>query len=536
MFFIIKTNASSFYVATTGNDSNNGLIATPFATIQHATNQLLPGDTLFIRGGTYFEKIFCNASGTASNPIFISAYQSEQVIIDGTGVVGNELFVLNAKNYITLNAITFQNNYIQGAKGIYILSSGEGITISNCTVQNIGWTTDPLGDPYSVTPTGQAHGILVNGRTSQGIQNVTISDCNINNIITGNSEALTLVGNVDSFLLERDTVHDTKNIGIVVAGHYSWAVDEGVDAMLNQARNGTITSCVTYNNRRFSNVDAPAGIYADGAKNVIITRNKSYSNGNGMSAGCENAGFSATNITIINNLIYANDNQGIYFGSNAGQLENSLLKNNTIVENGTLGNFYSEVSLQNSTACQIIQNILIPTSSSHYAVSIFGYSVSNLIVDNNLAYRYDGNVVNLYVEGTPSQFTPTNSLNENPLFSDPSIINPDFNLQSTSPAIDQGLLNYTTIDSLDQNNEDRVVNGKLDHGALERNDGGCPDTLTIDSTYFISGKFTANQEVIFQDTELSSAGNLNLFVPLATVPEMFSLEHNMEVNANGCQQ
>jgi hypothetical protein len=255
-----------------------------------------------------------------------------------------------------------------------------------------------------------------------------------------------------------------------------------------------------------------------------------------MSAGCENAGFSASNISISNNLIYANDNQGIYFGSNAGQLENSILKNNTIVENGTLGDFYSEVSLQNSTNCYIVQNILIPRSSSHYAVSIFGYAVTGLVVDNNLAYRYDENEVFLYVEGTPSQFTPSNSLNENPLFIDPSILSPDFNLQSTSPAIDQGLLSYTMIDSLDQNNEDRLINGKLDHGALERNDGGCPSTLTIDATYFISGKFTANQDIIFQDAGLTSSGNINLFVPLATVPEMFSLEHTMEVNANGCQQ
>jgi hypothetical protein len=71
---------------------------------------------------------------------------------------------------------------------------------------------------------------------------------------------------VDTFILERDTVYNTKNIGIVVAGHYSWAVDEEVDASLNQARNGIIKSCITYDNRRFSNVDAPAGIYADGQK------------------------------------------------------------------------------------------------------------------------------------------------------------------------------------------------------------------------------------------------------------------------------
>lgn len=532
LLFLVKINASTFYVSTTGNDTNNGLINTPFKTIQYATNQLFPGDTLYIRGGLYAEKIFCNASGTSSSPVLISSFPNEEVYIDGTGVVGNELFVLNAKNHITLNGITFQNNYIQGAKGIYILSGGEGIKITNCTVQNIGWTTDPLSDPYSVTPTGQAHGILVNGRTSQGIKNLTISDCNINNIITGNSEALTLVGNVDSFLLERDTVHDTKNIGIVVAGHYSWAVDEGVDDALNQARNGIIRSCLTYNNRRFSNVDAPAGIYADGAKNILITRNTSYSNGNGMSAGCENTGFAATNITIVNNLIYSNDNQGIYFGSNAGQLENSILKNNTIVENGTLGNFYSEVSLQNSTDCHIIQNILIPRSSSHYAVSIFGYSVSNLIVDNNLAYRYDGNSINLYVEGTPSQFTPTNSLNENPLFENASLAN--FKLQSTSPAIHKGSKTYATIDSLDQNNQYRIVNGKLDYGALERSDGGCPDTLFIDANSFIIGKFIASEEIIFQATSLESSGKLNLFAPIVTIPELFDLADIMLIDPNGC--
>lgn len=530
-----RAHGATYYVSPAGDNLNNGSLALPFLTIQHATNQLSPGDTLYIRAGTYFEKVFCNANGTEIAPILISAYQNEDVYIDGTGVVGNDLFVLNAKNYITLSKITFQNNYIQGAKGIYVLSSGEGINITNCTVQNIGWTTDPLSDPYSVTPTGQAHGIIVNGRTTEGIKNITITDCHIKNIITGNSEALTLVGNVDGFLIERDTVHDTKNIGIVVAGHYSWAIDSGVDASLNQARNGIIKSCITFDNRRFSNVDAPAGIYADGAKNVLITRNTSYSNGNGMSAGCENAGFAGSDITITNNIIYSNDNQGIYFGSNAGQLENSLLKNNTIFENGTLGSFYSEVSLQNSTDCTITQNILIPTSSSHYAVSIFGYTVSNLTVDNNLAYRYDENAVNLYVEGTPSQFTPSNSLNENPLFVDASLTIPNFNLLSASPAIDKGLTIYLTVDSLDNVNNDRVVNGKLDHGALESVDGGCPAILMIDASCFTEGKFTASQEILFEDAGMSSTGKMNLFAPLATIPESFNVGHLVELNASGCE-
>jgi hypothetical protein len=34
-----------------------GTISDPFASIQHGSNQLLPGDELLITGGTYFEKI-----------------------------------------------------------------------------------------------------------------------------------------------------------------------------------------------------------------------------------------------------------------------------------------------------------------------------------------------------------------------------------------------------------------------------------------------------------------------------------------------
>ena len=49
--------ATNYYVSTTGSDTATGTISDPFASIQHGSNQLLPGDELLIRGGTYFEKI-----------------------------------------------------------------------------------------------------------------------------------------------------------------------------------------------------------------------------------------------------------------------------------------------------------------------------------------------------------------------------------------------------------------------------------------------------------------------------------------------
>jgi hypothetical protein len=47
------TFANTFYVAVNGNDDNAGTKNQPFATIQKAQTMLQPGDTVYLRGGTY---------------------------------------------------------------------------------------------------------------------------------------------------------------------------------------------------------------------------------------------------------------------------------------------------------------------------------------------------------------------------------------------------------------------------------------------------------------------------------------------------
>ena len=74
--------ASTYYVSTTGSDTTSGTFAAPYASIQHGSNQLLPGDSLLIRGGSYSEKIFLNNSGEG-------CYQDAVVIF---GNVGDALF------------------------------------------------------------------------------------------------------------------------------------------------------------------------------------------------------------------------------------------------------------------------------------------------------------------------------------------------------------------------------------------------------------------------------------------------------------
>jgi len=72
-------------VAPNGDDSAPGTLARPLKTIQKAVNLAAPGDVIAVRGGTYAltDNITIATSGTASQPIALSAYQGERVVVDG---------------------------------------------------------------------------------------------------------------------------------------------------------------------------------------------------------------------------------------------------------------------------------------------------------------------------------------------------------------------------------------------------------------------------------------------------------------------
>ncbi len=81
-------SATSFYVATHGNDNDPGTFTQPWKTIQKACNAATPGSTVYIMQGTYYEKITVSVSGTPGNYITFTNYNNDTVIIDGTALPG----------------------------------------------------------------------------------------------------------------------------------------------------------------------------------------------------------------------------------------------------------------------------------------------------------------------------------------------------------------------------------------------------------------------------------------------------------------
>ncbi|MCH7727651.1 MAG: hypothetical protein IH991_14390, partial [Planctomycetes bacterium] len=74
----------AFFVdATKGRDENDGSKTAAWKTVAHALAQISAGDTLYLRGGTYYEHVYCSVAGTADKPITIRSYPGELAVIDG---------------------------------------------------------------------------------------------------------------------------------------------------------------------------------------------------------------------------------------------------------------------------------------------------------------------------------------------------------------------------------------------------------------------------------------------------------------------
>ena len=79
----LANGPAHFVDAKKGNDASDGSEAKPWKTLAHAIAKLQPGDTLYLRGGTYYEHITVKLAGTEQKPITIRSYPGELAILDG---------------------------------------------------------------------------------------------------------------------------------------------------------------------------------------------------------------------------------------------------------------------------------------------------------------------------------------------------------------------------------------------------------------------------------------------------------------------
>jgi hypothetical protein len=95
-------------MSPSGNDGASGTAAHPWATLYASLRKLHPGDTLYVRGGTYAWSgtHYTSLAGTATRPIRISNYPGETPVFAGSGAPANWLYFDGSAAYVTLHGLT----------------------------------------------------------------------------------------------------------------------------------------------------------------------------------------------------------------------------------------------------------------------------------------------------------------------------------------------------------------------------------------------------------------------------------------------
>lgn len=397
--------ANTYYVAVDGADSNQGTIDSPWKTLQHAADLAEPGTRVYIRGGVYHQKLHISKGGSKdAGPVVFTAYPDETAALDGEGlpVDGLEgLVEIHRASYVTIQQLEIRNYKTASLgeipAGIYIHGSGKDISVLNNRIHSIANTATPEGDGL----TGRdAHGIAVYGtEAKEALQELTIDGNEVYDLVLGSSEALVVNGNVDTFEITNNIVHDNDNIGIDLIGFEGTAGDERVD----QARNGTVKGNVvygissnlnpSYGNPVPNNSHSAGGIYIDGGRSIRVEQNRLYDNDIGLELASEHKGRLTSDITVKDNLIYRNRLTGIAMGGydeGRGGTSDSIVESNTLYKNDLLGDGNGQLYLQANLSGNVITGNIIVAGDSGVMISNEYTSNSKNTVDRNLYYAEGG--------------------------------------------------------------------------------------------------------------------------------------------------
>jgi parallel beta-helix repeat protein len=353
-------HAAELYVGPAGQDANPGSLAAPWKTLQRAANAAQPGDTVYVRGGTYAERVKFNVSGTASAPIVFTNYAGETPVFDLNGVAptaaSQAIFHLVGRSYVTIRGFELRNLRTTSTAvvpmGIHVEGGGRGVRLEGNRIHRIEQN-------YAVKRkfTANAHGIAVYGNAATPIEDLTIDGNEVSFLRLGASEAVVINGNVNGFAVTNNLVHDCNNIGIDIIGY------EGTSpvAALDRARNGRVEGNTVYRIDATTNPAyggsfttgggerAAAGIYVDGGTQVVIERNHVHSSNYGIELASEHANGRTDFVTIRNNLIRNNQMAGVILGGydhKRGATENCVVANNTIYQNDTATGYAGQVNFQ----------------------------------------------------------------------------------------------------------------------------------------------------------------------------------------------
>lgn len=102
---------AGYYASTTGTSGGDGSIDRPWdlaTALAGAGGRVQPGNTIWVRAGTYYAPFRSTVSGNASAPVVVRAYPRERAIIDGVNAPTDNFVVTGS--YTILWGLEFTNS------------------------------------------------------------------------------------------------------------------------------------------------------------------------------------------------------------------------------------------------------------------------------------------------------------------------------------------------------------------------------------------------------------------------------------------
>lgn len=482
---------ANYYVATNGNDANFGTnITAPWHTVQKAADTLAAGDTVFVRGGVYNERVTVNVSGSAAGGrVVFQNFPGESPVIDGAGLivpsVDNGLFLLTDRSFVTIQGFELRNYTVSSSSkvptGIFINGACHDISILTNHIHHIA-NTNRNG----------AFGLAAYGTsTTQTITNLLIHGNELDHLQTGSSESLVLNGNVSDFEVSANLVHDNNNIGLDFIGYEGTCPDASLDrARHGVCRDNRVWNITSFGNPAYGNEYGADGIYCDGSTDIVIERNQVWAVDIGVELASEHAGRATSDITVRDNLISSNRIGGIFIGgydTQRGRTENCRITHNTLYRNDSQLSGNGEFYLQFDTRSNLFaHNVLVANSQNLLMGNPFNQN-SNNIVDWNLYFAPGGTDASewQWKKVSYASFSAYRSATGNDtdsIFADPRLLDANamnFHLATNSPAINSGDPAFSPAPGeTDMDGQPRSSGGRVDIGADEF--GGIVSRLGIE--------------------------------------------------------
>jgi parallel beta-helix repeat protein len=304
------TPGNVFYVAPTGNDSNDGSLNSPWATLNHAIREAGPGDTIMMREGSYeTNEVWINRDrgigGAEGQYLTIKSFPGE------TASVGGSRRIILEADFVRIEGLFFRLPY-------RISGRGEGNQIVNNTfigpqpdygaIEYGGLNSLIQGNRIEITGGGGSlhHGIYLHYGKGNIVRDNTISGASGYGIhVYDENKYGGSIPRYEDVLIEGNFVTNVNSSGIILSAGESTSLGVEMDGVT--VRRNVITNCS----------DGITVRYYGQIRNIEIYNNTVYDNrSNGISVSAYDVDF----VTIQNNILTSNGNRQISISSNLTQL------------------------------------------------------------------------------------------------------------------------------------------------------------------------------------------------------------------------